>query len=113
MVAEPEKGRAVCAGGVQLQQEGVMEQPGRWHSALCIAAEPVLAAAVEAVSLSDLKRNALPSYGKYKCVAILTLPPQERLLQFFLRLQSSLKPLALLCGSCFGVTWHTSGLQAF
>lgn len=54
MVPEPEKGRAVCAQGVQPQQEGVMEQPGRWHSALCFAAEPVLAAAVQAVFQSDL-----------------------------------------------------------
>lgn len=40
-----------------------------------------------------------PAMGNTSSVAILTLAPQERLLQFFLHLQSSLKPLALLCAA--------------
>lgn len=46
MVPEPEKGGLCVLRGMQLQQEGVREQPGRWHSALCMAA-------VEAVFQSD------------------------------------------------------------
>lgn len=90
------------------------KQPGRWHSALCIAAEPVLVAAGAVLQRDQC--NILPSYINTGTRAILTLSPQENSgfgssCILGLRLWA-LHPLALLCSNLsnalesFGILLH-------